>query len=147
MRSKEELWIRKFDACVKKALIQELKYRKRSMKNQRDRFVNFSELSCLEKQHLCVEDTYSVECFQKTVETKLFDAVICNELLYEALQLLTPSNREILLLKYWGGMTDLEIGRTISMSQQMVNYNKNKSLKLLKTIIEEMMNNDQRFKL
>lgn len=147
MLSKEELWMRKFDACVKRALIQELKYRKRSMKNQREHFVNFSELSCLEEQHLCCEDTYSVECFRKTVETKLFDAVICNELLYEALQLLTPSNREILLLKYWGGMTDLEIGRTISMSQQMVNYNKNKALKLLKIMLEEMMQNDERFKL
>lgn len=52
MLSKEELWMRKFDACVKRALIQELKYRKRSMKNQREHFVNFSELSCLEEQHL-----------------------------------------------------------------------------------------------
>lgn len=146
MFSKEEIWMRKFDACVKKALIQELKYRKRNMKNHRNHFVNFSELSCLEEQRLYFEDTYSVEYFQKTVETKLFDAVICNELLYEALQLLTPSNREILLLKYWGKMTDLEIGRTLSMSQQMVNYNRNKSLKLLKTMIEEMMQNDQRFK-
>lgn len=33
--SKEEIWMKKFDACVKKALIQELKYRKRSMKTQK----------------------------------------------------------------------------------------------------------------
>lgn len=144
--SKEEIWLRKFDACVKKALIQELKYRKRSMKSQRNHFVNFSELNRLDEECLCAEDTYSVENFQKTIETKLFNAVICNELLYEALQLLTPPNREILLLKYWGEMTDLEIGRTINMSQQMVNYHRGKSLKRLKTVIEEMTKNDQRFK-
>mgnify|MGYP000751849210 CR=1 FL=1 len=144
--SKEEIWSRKFDACVKKALIQELKYRKRSMKNQRNHFVNFSELSYLEEQRFCVEDTYSVENFRKTIETRLFDAVICNELLYEALQVLTPSNLEILLLKYWGGMTDLEIGHLVNMSQQMVNYHRSKSLKRLKTVIEEMTKNDQRFR-
>lgn len=146
MFSKEEICLRKFDACVKKALIQELKYRKRSIKNRGNHFVNFSELNRLDEECLCAEDTYSIEIFQKTIETKLFDAVICNELLYEALQLLTPSNREILLLKYWGEMTDLEIGHTINMSQQMVNYHRGKSLKRLKTVIEEMMQNDQRFK-
>lgn len=145
--SKEGIVIKRFDAYAKKALIQELKYRKRSMKNQRARVVNFSELSNLEAQSLCSEDTYPVEKFQKTVETKLFDAVICNELLYESLQLLTPSNREILLLKYWGQMTDAEIGQVLSMSQQMVNYHRGRSLRRLKTIIEEMMRNDQRFKL
>lgn len=141
MFSKEEIWLRKFDACVKKALIQELKYRKRSVKSQRNHFVNFSELNCFDEECLCAEDTYSVENFQKTIETKLFNAVICNELLYEALQLLTPPNREILLLKYWGEMSDLEIGRTINMSQQMVNYHRGKSLKRLKTVIEEMTKN------
>lgn len=145
--SEEEIVMRKFDTCIKKALVQELKYRKRSMKNQRARIVNFSELSNLEAQSLYSEDTYPAEKFQKTVETKLFDAVICNELLYESLQVLTPSNREILLLKYWGRMTDSEIGQILSMSQQMVNYHRGKSLRRLKTIIEEMMQNDQRFKL
>ena len=147
MFSKEEIWLRKFDACVKKALIQELKYRKRSMKNRRNHFVNFSELNRLDEECLCTEDTYSAENFQKTIETKLFNAVICNELLYEALQLLTPPNCEMLLLKYWGEMTDLEIGRAINMSQQMVSYHRGRSLKRLKTVIEEMMRDDQRFKL
>ena len=61
--------------------------------------------------------------------------------------MLTPPNCEMLLLKYWGEMTDLEIGRAINMSQQMVSYHRGRSLKRLKTVIEEMMRDDQRFKL
>lgn len=146
MLSKEEIWMKKFDACVKKALIQELKYRKRSMKTQRKHVVNFSELRNDDERQLYLEDTYEIEHFSQTIETNLFHAVIHDELLYEALQILTPSNREILLLKYWGEMTDAEIGRVLSMSQQRVNYNRSKSLKLLKRRIEEMIRDDKRFK-
>lgn len=108
--------------------------------------MNFSELRKDDERQLYLEDTYGIENFSKTIATKLFHAVIHDELLYEALQILTPSNREILLLKYWGEMTDAEIGRVLSMSQQRVNYNRSKSLKLLKRRIEEMIRDDKRFK-
>ena len=133
----------KFDSFVKKCLSNELKYRIRSQKNRSKHVVNFSEMSNSERNQLNYEDKYRSENF---IETRMFDAVIQNELLYEALQLLSPDVREIMVLKYWGRYTDDELGVLLNMSRRMVCYNKNRAIALLKCFIEEMMNNDQRFK-
>ena len=80
------------------------------------------------------------DIFSEKLTTRLFDAVIHDELLYEALLSIKPNIRELLILKYWGDLSDSEVGQAMSMSQQMVNYNKNKALRNLKKIIEEMRN-------
>ena len=99
MLFKEEIDTIKFDACVKKALEQELKYRKRSKANQSKIVVNFSEMSQTDENQY-VEDEYEFERFQETIATSLFDATIHDELLHEALLTLNKNNLEIILLKY-----------------------------------------------
>lgn len=135
---------KRFDSFVKKSLSNELKYRIRSQKNRSKHVVNFSEMNNSERNQLNYEDKYRVENF---IETRMFDAVIHNELLYEALQLLSPDVRELMILKYWGRYTDEELGVLLNMSRRMVCYSKNKAIALLKCFIEEMMRNDQRLKL
>ncbi len=142
MLTRDEMEVIKFNSCVIKALKNELKYRKRSKKNRAKRFVNFSDLSKADEEKLCCNDEYEVELFKETITTTLFDAVIHNEMLHKALMSLKDSNREIILLKYWGDMTDSEIGQALAMSQQMVNYNRNKTLKALKILIEELKEYD-----
>ena len=130
--------VNKFDSCVKQALNKELKYRIRSMKNRQKHFVNISELSKIDETKLFYTDIYPSDIFSEKLTTSLFDAVIHDELLYEALLSIKPNIRELLILKYWGDLSDSEVGQAMSMSQQMVNYNKNKALRNLKKIIEEM---------
>lgn len=130
----------KFDACVKKALVNELKYRLRSMKNNRERYVNISELSQKELNQLSYADTYPSDIFSEKLTTRLFDTVIHDELLYEALMSIKPNIRELIVLEYWGNLTDAEVGQVISMSRRMVNYNKNNALQKLRKIIEELRN-------
>lgn len=130
----------KFDACVKKTLVNELKYRLRSMKKDRERYVNISELSQKDINQLSYADTYPSDIFSEKLTTRLFDTVIHDELLYEALMSIKPNIRELIILKYWGDLTDIEVGQVISMSQQMVNYNKNNALRKLRKIIEELRN-------
>lgn len=130
----------KFDACVKKTLVNELKYRLRSMKKDRERYVNISELSQTDMGQLSYADTYPSDIFSEKLTTRLFDTVIHDELLYEALMSIKPNIRELIILKYWGDLTDTEVGQVISMSQQMVNYNKNNALRKLRKIIEELRN-------
>lgn len=132
--------VNKFDSCVKQALNKELKYRIRSMKNRQKHFVNISELSKIDETKLFYTDIYPSDIFSEKLTTRLFDAVIHDELLYEALLSIKPNIRELLILKYWGDLSDSEVGQAMSMSQQMVNYNKNKALRNLKKIIEEMRN-------
>lgn len=140
MLSKEEIVIIKFDACVTKGLENELKYRKRSRTNLAKRVVNFSEMSKADEKKLYLEDEYEV--FRETITTSLFDATIHDELLHKALLSLKEKNREIILLKYWGELTDFEIGQAMSMSRQMVQYHRNCALKLLKKKIEGMKRDD-----
>ena len=142
MLTHDEIEVIKFKSCVIKALKNELKYRKRNRKNFAKRVVNFSDLSKADEEKLCCEDEYQVELFRETITTSLFDAVIHDEQLHKALLSLQDNNREIILLKYWGDMTDTEIGQALSMSQQMVNYNRNKTLKLLRVLMEELKDND-----
>ena len=142
MLFKEEIDTIKFDACVKKALEHELKYRKRSKANQSKIVVNFSDLSQTDENQLYVEDEYEFERFRETIATSLFDATIHDELLHKALLTLNKNNLEIILLKYWGDMTDKEIGQALSMSRKMVNVYRNRSLKHLKKLLEEMREDD-----
>lgn len=134
----EKSEINKFDSCVKQALNKELKYRLRSIKNHRKHYVSISELSKAEESKLFYTDNYPSDNFSEKLTTRLFDAVIHDELLYEALLLIKPNVRELLILKYWGDLTDSEVGQAMRMSQQMVNYNKNKALGNLRKIIEEL---------
>lgn len=137
MNSKDDE-INKFDSCVKKVLSKEVKYRIRSMKNHQKYYVNFSELDKTDEEKLFYTDSHPSDKFSEKITTRLFDAVIHDELLYEALLSIKPNIRELLILKYWGDLTDYEVGQAMSMSQQMVNYNKNRALRNLRKIIEEM---------
>ena len=95
-------------------------------------------MSKAEESKLFYTDNYPSDNFSEKLTTRLFDAVIHDELLCEALLLIKPNVRELLILKYWGDLTDSEVGQAMRMSQQMVNYNKNKALGNLRKIIEEL---------
>lgn len=130
--------ISKFDSCIKKGLTLELKYRLRSMKNHQKRYISISDLSCSEMSKLTYNDKYPSEVFREKLTTRLFEAVIHDELLYEALVAMQPDIREIVLLKYWGDLSDNEIGQAMKMTRRTVNYNKNKALRELRKFLEEM---------
>ena len=72
--------------------------------------------------------------------------MIQDELLYEALLRLKPQMREIIVLKFWGRYSDQKIGSMLNMSRRTVCRNKNKALELLKNIIEEMKEYEERLK-
>ena len=130
--------VNKFDCCVKKGLTLELKYRLRSMKNHQKYYISISDLSYSEMSKLTYNDEYSSEVFREKLATRFFEAVIHDELLYEALLSMRPDIREIVLLKYWGDLSDNEIGQAMKMNRRTVNYNKNKALRELRKFLEEM---------
>lgn len=92
---------------------------------------------------LCCFDKYPLECFRGKIATVHFEAVIRDELIYEALLSLKPITREILVLKYWERMTDEAIGKELCMNREMVNYYRRKALKSMKNIIGEIRNNEK----
>ena len=140
----EERVVAQFDSFIKKCLANELKYRIRGRRNQNKHIVIFSDLKRSEKNQLYYTDTYSQ--LYRSIKTIMFDAMIQDELLYEALLRLTPQIREIVILKFWGRYSDKKIGAMLNMSERMVCYYKNKALGLLKNIIEEMKECEERLK-
>ena len=132
--------INQFDSCVKNALNKELKYRLRTIKNLQKNYVNISELSCTEQEKLNYNDEYPSDAFGAKLTTRLFEAVVHDELLYEALLSIRPKTRELILLKFWGELTDVEIGRVMNMKRDNVTKTKIRALKRLKEFMEGMNN-------
>lgn len=129
MKSTEQINIERFDAYLKKVFENEVKSYYIRLSKLREKYVTFSNMSISEEKELIHNDVCSVETFSEKVSARLFDVVLNDELLYNALYAIPKKQREIILLKYWGEMTDTEIGELIGMSQQSVSYNKNIVLK------------------
>ena len=55
------------------------------MKNRQKHYINISELSKIDEAKLFYTDIYPSDIFSEKLTTRLFDAVIHDELLYEAL--------------------------------------------------------------
>ena len=112
------------------------------MKRKHDKAINFSDLSKSEEHQLLFFDKYPSEEFEEIIETQVFDVIIRNELIYEALSFLKPKSRDIILLKYWCEMSDYEVGQVLNMKRDAVTQNKNRTLNNLKKIIEELLKNE-----
>jgi len=135
--------INQFDSCVKNALSKELKYRLRSIKNYQKHYVNITELSYLGQSQLVHSDTYPSNAFREKLTTRLFEAVVHDELLYEALLSIRPKTRELILLKYWGELTDVEVGRVMNMKRDAVTKTKLRTLSRLRKFMEEMRKHEK----
>ena len=55
-----------------------------------------------------------------------------NIILKECLDELDRKEREIILLYYWWGYRDIEIGEILDESQQTINYRRHKTLKKIR---------------
>ena len=137
MKKNSEI-VSKFDSYIKKSLKNEKVNYLCSEKAIQKKQVNFSDLNNKERNSLFCCDEYPSELFEEKISTRLFDAFIHDELLYEALLLIKPKFRELIVLKYWGDMTDCEVGQVLNLSKGTVNKNKRKTLQKLKELMEEM---------
>lgn len=56
-------------------------------------------------------------------------------ILWEYLNQLDKQDQQIILLYYWWGYRDTEIGEILGLSQQVINYRRNRALKQIKQYI------------
>lgn len=141
MKSDIEI-ISKFDLYIKKSLKNELRHRIRDMKRRKDRVICFSDLSESDEKKLFCVDQYPSDIFEEKIDAQIFDVIIRNELLFEALKSINPRARDIIFLKFWGDMTDKEIGKLLKMNRVSVTNSKNNALNKLRKIIEELKRNE-----
>ena len=60
-----------------------------------------------------------------------------NMIMEEFLNELDGQEHQIIMLYYWWGYRDAEIGKFLSESQQMVNYKRNRALRKIKSAISK----------
>ncbi len=58
-----------------------------------------------------------------------------NMILEESLGELDEQEHQIILLYYWWGYCDAEIGKILDESQQIINYRRNRALKKIKNFL------------
>ena len=60
---------------------------------------------------------------------------IGNMVMEKCLDELDEQEHKIIMLYYWWGYKDAEIGKFLSESQQMINYKRNRALRKIKSIL------------
>lgn len=132
-RQERDIVRRKFCAyCIKVLHGEALNYLG-ELERQRKREVNFSELPQSDLDALyCCDNCELAENF--TVMGKQIP--VYNELISKALKKLPSKKREIILMLYFLDMTEEETAVCMKLVQSTVHYHKDKSLKLLRKLME-----------
>lgn len=100
--------------------------------------ISFSSLSDSDLQSFNTVDVYHPYCKKYHVRGN----VVCvyDPTLGEILQHISPQRREIILLCYFLGFSDSEIGRLLHIDHRTVDYRRNAALRRLRELLEEMDN-------
>ena len=141
--SNDELTIRnQFDRICKLALKGEAVDYYRHIAYRQEHEVLLSELSQKEQNRLFTVDEYKAEnkCFQVLG----YDIEVKDALLAEAIQSLSEKKRKVVLLSYFKDMSDAEIARVMNLVRSTVHEHRRRSLELMKEIMEEYQNEQEK---
>jgi RNA polymerase sigma factor (sigma-70 family) len=122
-----------FDAFCKKTV----KFKARNLYHERsrrrEREIGFSDLTERVLDGLFYEDDFSIGQQYRVLD---FDIDVKDDLLVGALDALPEDRRRIVLLSYFIGMNDREIGELLNILRKTVQYRRTSGLKQLKEYLE-----------
>ena len=127
-----------FDSFCKLVLVCEMKDYKKIILRKMAKEILFSELMLIhgyDLEHKKVGQEEIKDIF--SIKVMGFDITIKNMLIAEAVLSLTERGRNIVLMSFFLGMTDKEIGKMLHLGQSTVNYHKNNNLKKMRKFMEE----------
>ena len=125
-----------FNAYCKRALRNELIDACRERKRRQLREVVFSDLTPQEERQLYTVDKYFQD-EEAEPRYQMAGKEITPKLLLEAIRTLPEEKRTAILLYYFEGMTDVEIGKMFNTSRSTIQYRRTSSFELLKKYLEE----------
>ena len=127
---------KQFDSFCKTVLKNEANDFKREQKRLLKYEVCFSELKQDQLEQLLIADDWmeSAEMFHIFE----YDIEVRDELLYEALKLLSETKRNVILLSFFMELKDVEIAKQLNLVPSTIFHHKTSSLQKLKKIIEEL---------
>ncbi len=100
------------------------------------REVTFSDLALHEERQLYTVDKYFQD-EEAEPSYQMAGKEITPKLLLEAIRALPEERRKIVLLYYFEGLTDIEIGKQLNISRSTVQYRRTSSFEQLKKYLEE----------
>lgn len=122
------------DSFCKKVINNGSKNILKRYKRLSDHEVNLSSLSSSEMQKLVSEDSYfEYEMVFIFGENML---IVHDPNLARAISYLSPKWKEVILLSFFLGYTDAQIGRKLNITKEAIKYRKNMALDKLKEMLE-----------
>ena len=106
------------------------------IRRRRVREVTFSNLALHEERQLYTVDKYFQD-EEAEPSYQMAGKEITPKLLLEAIRALPEERRKIILLYYFEGLTDIEIGKQLNISRSTVQYRRTSSFEQLKKYLEE----------
>ena len=128
-----------FQSFCKRVLHNEACNAHDEIRRRRKREVSFCDLALHEELQLYTTDKYfQAETAEPTYQ--MAGKEITPKLLLEAIRTLPEEKRTAILLYYFEGMTDVEIGKMFNTSRSTIQYRRTSSFELLKKYLEEHAN-------
>ena len=127
-----------FDSFCKAIIRNESANAHNEIASHAEKEVSFSCLSPDELLSIKTVDDYHLYCKKYNVRGNI--VCIYDPTLGEILQHISPQRREIILLCYFLGYSDSEIGRLLHIDHKTVDYRRNTALRRLRELLEGMEN-------
>lgn len=132
----DEDLLNQFDCFCKKVLkLRSYSIFRNEERERKKGVIYFSENEEVFNQ-IYLEDDYGILYFWLKIDG--LTVAIENELLYRSLLLLPNKKLVILILSFFGGMTDKEISKEMLLPQSTVQYNRITALKKIRKLMEGM---------
>ena len=125
-----------FDSFMDKLIKNEGKDARKELARRAEHEVSISQL--LEREVACISvtDTYDLDKMTFYVRDEM--VVINDMLLGQAIAALPPKRREVILLSYFMGKNDPQIGELLKLTPNTIRYRRQTSLQRLKEILEAL---------
>ena len=124
-----------FQSFCKRVLHNEACNAHNEIRRRRKREVSFCDLALHEERQLYTVDKYFQD-EEAEPRYQMAGKEITPKLLLEAIRTLPEEKRTAILLYYFEGMTDVEIGKMFNMSRSTIQYRRTSSFELLKKYLE-----------
>ena len=125
-----------FQSFCKRVLHNEACNAHEEIRRRRAKEVSFSDLALHEERQLYTVDKYFQD-EEAEPRYQMAGKEITPKLLLEAIRALPEERRKIVLMYYFEGLTDVEIGKQLNISRSTVQYRRTSSFEQLKKYLEE----------
>lgn len=123
-----------FDSFIKKVIANEGKDARKEIARHAEHEISMTQLTEKEIAGLAIMDSYD---FDKVTFHIKDDTVTINDILLgQAIAALPPRRREVILLSYFMGKNDPQIGELLNLHPNTIRYRRQTTLEKLKQILE-----------